>query len=652
MTMIRSLVHWLGNAGDTVLPFLYRQTLYSSVVLVAVLVLTRLFRRASPLLHMGLWSLVLLRLLLPPDFYLPFSGRGVLERLGWFDRQAASAGAFPSPDALQMLSATAAAAMEGADPAFGGSEDSGSVPWSAVLFAAWLGGVLVFGAVSARRLLKFHRITEQAKPLTDRRLLSDTKRWRKMHGIRRPVRIVSSDRCLSPFTVGLLRPVIHVPEGTAGRTDPALMESIIAHELAHVKTLDSVWMRIQNLVQIVYFFHPAVWIAVSRIHVLRECLCDEIVIAKRRLSPQSYGLGLLAVLKWNVFGAEPLGLLPEFGSSRRKIMERINHIKSPRRTGKTAAAGIVLGTVLLGLFLLPMAGGGRDVHETRKHDPEHLKAVSEPDTAVAPFDFEKAGKFIEWSMQRVNSGKGADAAFWMNGTLPEGSPVKSMGNGKVFRVGKTEAGDLCVSVRYDGYDIRYGNLEKAEVQQGDAVEKGDSIGRINATGRVSLEIMTLKEVKEEKEEKEAKETSGFASPLPGKPVTAGFGPMRDPFTGKEMDHSGVDIKASKGSAVHAVADGKTLKAVTEYQKDQGRGRFVLLAHADGMSSMYSHLDSVLVSEGREVKRGEVIGTVGSTGRSTGPHLHLEIRKGKVAIDPASVIDFGKGELREGKEKTK
>ncbi len=149
-----------------------------------------------------------------------------------------------------------------------------------------------------------------------------------------------------------------------------------------------------------------------------------------------------------------------------------------------------------------------------------------------------------------------------------------------------------------------------------------------------------------------REASRYGSPLPGKTITAGFGPMCDPFTGKEMDHSGVDIKASRGSAVRAIEDGKAVKAVTEYTADQGRGRFVLLVHADGMSSLYSHLDSVLVSGGQAVKRGDVIGTVGSTGRSTGPHLHLEIRKGEAAIDPASLIDFGKAELREVTEKTK
>ena len=67
-----------------------------------------------------------------------------------------------------------------------------------------------------------------------------------------------------------------------------------------------------------------------------------------------------------------------------------------------------------------------------------------------------------------------------------------------------------------------------------------------------------------------REVSRYGSPLQGKTVTAGFGPMRDPFTGKEMDHSGVDIKASRGSAVHAIADGKAVKAVTRVSGRSGK----------------------------------------------------------------------------------
>jgi murein DD-endopeptidase MepM/ murein hydrolase activator NlpD/beta-lactamase regulating signal transducer with metallopeptidase domain len=634
--MNSSAIAWLDQAGNAVLPFLLRQTLLSSILFVIVLILVRIFQKSAPLFHLGLYALVLVRLVLPPDFSLPFSGRGILDASGLSGLFSIGASAVSASQTETVDSDYSLGEETGETGPFSG--DTRSFPWAAAVFTIWMAGVLVLSVVMCRRLIAFRRITRQSVAPAGDSIAEAVERWKRMYGIRRPVRIVTSDLCLSPFTLGVRRPVIHIPGAALERNDPELIESIIGHELAHVKTLDAFWIRIQNVLQVVYFFHPVVWVAVSRMHLLRECLCDDMVIARRRLSPESYGLGLLAVLKWNVFGAESLGLLPEFGSSRRKIMERINRIKSPKRTGKTAGAGIVLGTVLLGLFLLPMAGGGRQ--------------ASQADTTLTPFDFEKAGKWIEFTMQVVQSDPKNEAGFWMNGTLPGGSAVKSVGDGNVVKVGKTESGGLCVVVRCDGYDIRYGNLEKTDVREGDAVGKGDSVGRIDRTGHVKLEIATLKEVTEAKKPVKATEGADFANPLPGKPVTAGFGPMRDPFTGTEMDHSGVDIKASKGSAVHAVADGKAVKAVTEYKADQGRGRFVMLVHADETSSLYSHLDSVLVSEGQKVRQGDVIGTVGSTGRSTGPHLHLEIRKGEVAIDPATVIDFGKGELREVKEMTK
>lgn len=536
--MYGDVIFRLDQAGNAVLPFLLRQTLLSSILFVIVLILVRILRKSTPLFHLGLYALVLVRLVLPPDFSLPFSGRSVLDAAGL-------SGLFSIG-----VSATPAAGTETADSGYSLGEESGGTvpfpgelrtfPWAAAVFAVWMTGVLVLSVVVCRRLIAFRRITRRAVSLTGGGIADAVERWKRIHRIRRPVRIVTSDLCLSPFTIGIRRPVIHIPSAALKRDNPDLIESIIGHELAHVKTLDAFWIRVQNVLQVVYFFNPALWASVSRMHLLRECLADDMVIAGRRLSPETYGLGLLAVLKWNVFGAESLGLLPEFGSSRRKIMKRIENIKSGRPSiiggkGVTIAAA---GTLLLGLFLLPMAGAGRGT-VTRA-------VLQGSDGSVL-----------------VSSG-----AF-----TPDETPV-------------------------------------------------------------------------------VREAARYGSPLPGKTVTAGFGPMRDPYTGKEMDHSGVDIKASRGSAVRAIEDGKAVKAVTEYQADQGKGRFVLLAHADGMSSLYSHLDSVLVSEGQTVKRGDVIGTVGSTGRSTGPHLHLEIRKGDAAIDPASVIDFRKGELKEVKEKKK
>jgi len=108
-------------------------------------------------------------------------------------------------------------------------------------------------------------------------------------------------------------------------------------------------------------------------------------------------------------------------------------------------------------------------------------------------------------------------------------------------------------------------------------------------------------------------------------VTSGFGYRRDPFTGRRMFHEGLDIAARVGTPIVATADG----VVVEAGWREGFGRTVELNHGFGYTTRYAHCSRLAVKPGQHVKRGEVIAYVGSTGRSTAPHVHYEVRiKGK------------------------
>ncbi len=123
-------------------------------------------------------------------------------------------------------------------------------------------------------------------------------------------------------------------------------------------------------------------------------------------------------------------------------------------------------------------------------------------------------------------------------------------------------------------------------------------------------------------------------PLPySVPVTSPFGWRRHPVTGEMAFHSGIDLGASLGTPVLATADGLVDFAGVA----GGYGNLVTLTHGD-RQTQYAHLDTIAVRVGQRVRRGQVLGTVGATGRVTGPHLHYEVRipgaDGWVAIDPA------------------
>lgn len=118
-------------------------------------------------------------------------------------------------------------------------------------------------------------------------------------------------------------------------------------------------------------------------------------------------------------------------------------------------------------------------------------------------------------------------------------------------------------------------------------------------------------------------------PVRSSGVTSRFGMRRHPTLGGGRMHSGVDLAAPTGSPVVAAADG-----VVAYADWKGSyGLLVTLRHASGFETRFAHLSRVLVSPGQQVVRGQLLGLVGSTGRSTGAHLHYEVRQNGMAVDP-------------------
>jgi len=113
------------------------------------------------------------------------------------------------------------------------------------------------------------------------------------------------------------------------------------------------------------------------------------------------------------------------------------------------------------------------------------------------------------------------------------------------------------------------------------------------------------------------------------PITSSFGEREDPFNGEGAFHSGVDISAAFGDAVRATADG----TVEIASMASGYGREIVINHGNGIQTLYGHLSGFAVTAGQQVTRGQVIGYVGMSGRSTGPHLHYEVRIHNTPVNP-------------------
>ena len=133
---------------------------------------------------------------------------------------------------------------------------------------------------------------------------------------------------------------------------------------------------------------------------------------------------------------------------------------------------------------------------------------------------------------------------------------------------------------------------------------------------------------------QAPSSSGWIKPLKSYTITSTFGNRVHPVLGYTRFHEGVDMSAPTNTPIYAARSGKVTRA--SYQ-DGGAGYYVNISHGDGFSSIYMHMTRYIVSAGQYVEQGQVIGYVGSTGLSTGPHLHFGIAKGGQYVNPMQYI---------------
>ena len=126
-------------------------------------------------------------------------------------------------------------------------------------------------------------------------------------------------------------------------------------------------------------------------------------------------------------------------------------------------------------------------------------------------------------------------------------------------------------------------------------------------------------------------------PVHGGWMSSSFGPRNDPFTGRRSNHHGVDIASPMGSPIMAMGDG----VVTYAGPKTGYGNMVEVNHGQGYATRYAHASAVTVKVGDVVSRGDVVAKVGTTGRSTGPHLHFEVLRGRGQVDPVGYLNRDK-----------
>ncbi|WP_329887152.1 murein hydrolase activator EnvC family protein [Pseudoramibacter faecis] len=134
-------------------------------------------------------------------------------------------------------------------------------------------------------------------------------------------------------------------------------------------------------------------------------------------------------------------------------------------------------------------------------------------------------------------------------------------------------------------------------------------------------------------EKASSASSGFRWPVSVKHITSGFGKRSSPGGVGSINHQGIDIGAGQGAPIYASASGTVIFAGT----NGGYGNCVMINHGNGVTTLYGHQSRIVVSKGQRVNQGDVIGYVGSTGHSTGPHLHFGVMKNGIFVNPLNYV---------------
>jgi beta-lactamase regulating signal transducer with metallopeptidase domain len=468
------VLKWIHTASALVVPILKQQIVYSMILFPIIFAITRVIRKRSPYWHLGLWMILLLRLVLPPDLSSPLSGRSLLNYLpiGKVYKTISEYGILPqevNDTPGEILTGTSFISARSALP----SEQAH--PWYTPLFLLWVLGVMFFFMRYVKQLIRYRLFIKHASPVqADPTISTILRDCCTRFGVTRPIRVVSSKQYVSPFTFGIVRPVIYLPERLVNSGNVALLESILAHETVHIKHYDNVWITLQHILHMIYFFCPLVWYANSQITILRECICDLTVVSKCKISRRSYGENLLIVLKLNLVGAEGMELFPSFSSQYKTIKYRIQNLQGGYTMRKYHMIVVCVSLLLFGLFFLPMANT-----VTQATEEAEIKLVCPIQKGHITARF---GPMIDPMTKKERFHGAIDIAARVGTEIYVAADGTVLSVESEYQSGEGYGKNIIIQ-HANGYTTRYAKLSEIFVKEGQSVKAGEKIALSGNTGR-------------------------------------------------------------------------------------------------------------------------------------------------------------------------
>ena len=476
----------------------------------------------------------------------------------------------------------------------------------------------------------------------------------------------------APFTLGILRPRVYLPDDLQGTA----RQAVLLHEQTHIRRRDPLTKPLFYAVACLHWFNPLAWLAFCTFERDMEAACDEAAVRGRPLPERNAYCESL--LHFAVQGRSIPGSLA-FGQG--SVKERIVHLLHYRRLGAGALAvcAAVVGLSVTACMVRPQVedapataappAPAETAEPTPTPAPTSVPAVTASalptldDAAnsprfVCPVKYKYISRFATKYSHRGDdlcAAEGTEIYAAADGVVLAAQEHYSWGNFVEIDHGTNANGLRWVTL--------YAHMKSCAVQVGQTVTAGQVIGYVGHTGYTTGNACHFEmhvngtlvepryftaydgsdaaELTQEKADEILAEAvrraasdqvtaadgaaalSGvelFTLPVAPPPQVSGYDP--------ENGHPGIDFAAEEGAEVYAVAGG----IVTTAAYDVEKGNYVVLDHGGGLETEYQHMKSLLVSAGQSVVQGQVLGYVGSTGNSTGPHLHFEARQDGAPAD--------------------
>ena len=475
----------------------------------------------------------------------------------------------------------------------------------------------------------------------------------------------------APFTLGILRPRVYLPDDLQGTA----RQAVLLHEQTHIRRRDPLTKPLFYAVACLHWFNPLAWLAFCAFERDMEAACDEAAVRGRPLPERNaYCESLLH------FAVQDRSIPGSLAFGQGSVKERIVHLLHYRRLGAGALAvcAAVVGLSVTACMVRPQV---EDAPATAA--PPATAETAEPTPTPAPTsvpavaaaalptldDAANSPRFVcpvkykyisRFATEYSHRGDDLCAA--------EGTEIYAAADGVVLAAQEHYSYGNFVEIDHgtDANGLRwatlYAHMQSCAVQVGQTVTAGQVIGYVGSTGYTTGNACHFEmqvngtlvepryftayggsdaaELTQEKADEILAEAvrraasdqvtaddeaalSGvdlFTLPVAPPPQVSGYDP--------ENGHPGIDFAAEEGAEIYAVSGG----IVTAADYDVEKGNYVVLDHGGGLETEYQHMKSLLVSAGQSVVQGQVLGYVGSTGNSTGPHLHFEARQDGAPAD--------------------